>query len=219
LSVDPLVDETGQPYAYTEDDPVDLTDPSGLIAIDAQSDSLAPICSDAVPYQPQTGVWVTADILSGTGGGGEADVGAGGGPVGNTGSEPTPGASPADEDASPPRFIAEPNGTVIDRDAVSDTISMQRQLRHVAGTAQYNSGGYFVTASDAQTVLDDFHSGEAEVLGTTRGGGIIVRDPSVLGFNNSQGTSWYDQPTDVFVIKGTSRVSVFPTSPLARGSG
>jgi RHS repeat-associated protein len=30
LSVDPAVDETGQPYAYTGDDPVDSTDPMGL---------------------------------------------------------------------------------------------------------------------------------------------------------------------------------------------
>jgi RHS repeat-associated protein len=32
LSVDPLVDETGQPYAYTGDDPVNRVDPSGDIA-------------------------------------------------------------------------------------------------------------------------------------------------------------------------------------------
>ena len=30
LSVDPLVDETGQPYAYTGDDPVNANDPMGL---------------------------------------------------------------------------------------------------------------------------------------------------------------------------------------------
>jgi hypothetical protein len=30
LNVDPLVDETGQPYAYTGDDPVNGTDPLGL---------------------------------------------------------------------------------------------------------------------------------------------------------------------------------------------
>jgi hypothetical protein len=30
LSVDPLVDETGQPYAYTGDDPVNAIDPLGL---------------------------------------------------------------------------------------------------------------------------------------------------------------------------------------------
>jgi hypothetical protein len=30
--VDPLVDETGQPYAYTGDDPVNGVDPSGLMA-------------------------------------------------------------------------------------------------------------------------------------------------------------------------------------------
>jgi RHS repeat-associated protein len=30
LSVDPLVNKTGQPYAYTGDDPVNDTDPSGL---------------------------------------------------------------------------------------------------------------------------------------------------------------------------------------------
>ena len=32
LSVDPLVDETGQPYAYTGDDPVNALDPSGAAA-------------------------------------------------------------------------------------------------------------------------------------------------------------------------------------------
>jgi len=31
LSVDPLVDETGQPYAYTGDDPVNNSDPTGMI--------------------------------------------------------------------------------------------------------------------------------------------------------------------------------------------
>ena len=30
LSVDPLVDQTGQPYSYVGDDPVDNVDPSGL---------------------------------------------------------------------------------------------------------------------------------------------------------------------------------------------
>ena len=30
LSVDPLVAETGQPYAFTRDDPLNLTDPLGL---------------------------------------------------------------------------------------------------------------------------------------------------------------------------------------------
>jgi RHS repeat-associated protein len=33
LSVDPLVDETGQPYAYAGDDPVNETDPTGLWCI------------------------------------------------------------------------------------------------------------------------------------------------------------------------------------------
>jgi uncharacterized protein RhaS with RHS repeats len=33
LSVDPLVAETGQPYAYTADDPVNGTDPLGLITL------------------------------------------------------------------------------------------------------------------------------------------------------------------------------------------
>jgi RHS repeat-associated protein len=35
LNVDPLVDETGQPYAYTGDDPVNGTDPSGESGISA----------------------------------------------------------------------------------------------------------------------------------------------------------------------------------------
>ena len=33
LSVDPLVDVTGQPYAYTGDDPVNESDPSGLATL------------------------------------------------------------------------------------------------------------------------------------------------------------------------------------------
>jgi RHS repeat-associated protein len=33
LSVDPLVDETGEPYAYAEDDPVNSSDPTGLWCI------------------------------------------------------------------------------------------------------------------------------------------------------------------------------------------
>src|SRR5205085_6048551 len=30
LSVDPLVDQTGQPYAYTADSPLNMVDPTGL---------------------------------------------------------------------------------------------------------------------------------------------------------------------------------------------
>ena len=43
LTVDPLVDETGQPYAYTGGDPVDATDPTGRF-FQPGRDSMA--CSD-----------------------------------------------------------------------------------------------------------------------------------------------------------------------------
>lgn len=33
ISVDPLVDDTGQPYAYAEDDPIDSSDPAGLASL------------------------------------------------------------------------------------------------------------------------------------------------------------------------------------------
>jgi hypothetical protein len=112
----------------------------------------------------------------------------------------------------PPRFITTGAGTTIDRLAVSTSISAQRQGRHVLGARQYGGGSYFNSADDAQRVLDDFHSGSAQVLGV-KGNDIVVRAPNVTGFNHNPGAGFPDQATNVFFIKGSSSPSVVPYNP------
>lgn len=125
----------------------------------------------------------------------------------------TPSATLVATEAVPPRFITTGAGTTIDRASVGTAISAQRQGRHLAGASQYNGGGYFNSLDDAQGVLDAFHSGSAQVLGTTRSGNIVVRVPGVTGFNNNPAAGFVDQATDVFFIKGSSSVSVVPANP------
>lgn len=62
-------------------------------------------------------------------------------------------------------------------------------------------------------MLDAFHSGDATVLGAARGGGVYVEYDGVTGFNNNPGAGYIDQPTNIFMIKGTSSVSFVPVSP------
>ena len=50
LNVDPLVDETGQPYAYTGDDPVNAIDPLGMITCGGWL-SWVPGCGTATAVQ------------------------------------------------------------------------------------------------------------------------------------------------------------------------
>lgn len=112
---------------------------------------------------------------------------------------------------APARFI-DAGGTVIDRSSIRTAISTQRQGRHIVGDPLYNGGSYFNAADDAQRVLDDFHSGAAEVLGI-KGNDIVVRTSNVTGFNHNPGAGFPNQPTNVFFIKGSSSPSVVPYNP------
>ena len=67
--------------------------------------------------------------------------------------------------------------------------------------------------SDAQAVLDAYHSGEATVLGQSRAGHVIVRYDQVTGYNNNPRAGYADQPTHIFLIKGASSPSIVPTTP------
>jgi RHS repeat-associated protein len=103
-------------------------------------------------------------------------------------------------------------------DAVDGRISRQAQARHIGGTPEWTArgqGGYFAEAADAQAVLDAVKSGTAQVLGRTANGQLLVRFDGVTGFNNNPAAGFVDQPTNVFIVKGTSKVSVVPTSPGA----
>jgi RHS repeat-associated protein len=109
------------------------------------------------------------------------------------------------------RFI-DSGGTILDRASINTTISTQRQGRHVKGAREYRGGSYFSSADDAQRVLDDFHSGAADILGV-KGNDIVVRTPNVTGFNHNPRSGFYSQPTNVFFIKGSSSPSVVPYNP------
>jgi len=66
--VDPLVDETGQPYAYTGDDPVNGVDPTGQISagtICGEDGPKSAACQGAIQISAQVGKEVAANQVSG----------------------------------------------------------------------------------------------------------------------------------------------------------
>ena len=67
--------------------------------------------------------------------------------------------------------------------------------------------------SDAQKILDGFRNGSATIIGKTKNGFPIIRYNKVTGFNNNSGAGFINQPTNVFIIKGTKSPSIVPTNP------
>jgi RHS repeat-associated protein len=96
---------------------------------------------------------------------------------------------------------------------LNKTISLQKQARHIAGTAKAG-GGYLNSVDDAQAVLNAVHSGEATFLGTSKAGHQIFRFNGVTGTNVNLGAGITGQPTNVFMIKGTTSPSIVPTTPF-----
>jgi RHS repeat-associated protein len=84
-----------------------------------------------------------------------------------------------------------------------------RQYRHVAGK-DYKGGGYLNSFKDAETVLSGFHSGAANIIGKTKNGHLIIIFKGVTGTHVSGGKT---QVTNTFLIKGTAKPSIVPTTP------
>lgn len=95
---------------------------------------------------------------------------------------------------------------------ISKSISVQKQARHIMGTAK-QGGGFLSSTADAQKILDAVHSGEAVFLGTTKAGQPVFRYSGVTGTNLNVGLN-INQPTNVFIVKGTVSPSIVPTSPM-----
>ncbi|WP_264595544.1 hemagglutinin repeat-containing protein [Sphingobium sp. B12D2B] len=95
------------------------------------------------------------------------------------------------------------------------TISRQKQERHVNGGRDKDpdAGGEMASLSDAQAVLDAYHAGNATIVGKTVQGDPIVQVDGIVGINKNAGSGYDNQPTNIFIIKGTKSVSVVPTSP------
>jgi RHS repeat-associated protein len=101
---------------------------------------------------------------------------------------------------------------------LGSAVSRQRQLRHILDADEWVSrgqGGYFKSLDDAQAVLDATHNGAANILGRTRNGDLLVHFEAVTGYNNNVAAGYLNQPTNTFIVKGTSNVSVVPTNPQA----
>jgi len=96
---------------------------------------------------------------------------------------------------------------------LSKIVSVQKQARHLAGTAK-QGGGFLNSVDDAQAVLDAVHSGQATFLGTSKTGHQVFRFNGVTGTNVNLGAGIGGQPTNVFIIKGTVSPSIVPTSPF-----
>ena len=102
---------------------------------------------------------------------------------------------------------------------VSARLAEQAQISHghISATPKGpldSSGSYFTTIDDAKAVLAAYQAGDAEILGLSSGGDmVVVRVPSVTGYNQNVGSGYLNQPTDTFLIKGTTKVSVVPTTP------
>jgi hypothetical protein len=104
---------------------------------------------------------------------------------------------------------------------ISQRLSSQRQQRHLIDRDTFKPpvnvtgrpAGYFLRQGDAERVLEACHRGTAEYLGFSRQGNIVVRVRGVLGFHCSPLRGFLNQPTHVFMIKGTRHPSVVPTSP------
>lgn len=99
---------------------------------------------------------------------------------------------------------------------LSKTVSSQKQLRHLAGTPENvkNGGGFMNSVSDAQSVLDAVHTGKATFLGTNKAGFPVFLFKGVTGTNVNVGAGITGQSTNVFIIKGTTSLSVVPTNPF-----
>lgn len=107
--------------------------------------------------------------------------------------------------------------TVDGAPSLNSEIAAVKQARHIKDTPQWSrtKGGYLTSLRDAQQVLDALHSGEAAVIGKTSNGHLVVRYNGVTGYNNNPGAGYLDQPTNLFIIKGTTNPSIVPTSPGA----
>ena len=112
----------------------------------------------------------------------------------------------------PPMLLPETTQTSLEN-GLSSRVSQQRQFRHMLGRPEYRGGGYLENINDAQSVLDAYRSGRTTVLGKSEQGFPVVRYEGVTGTNVNPGAGFPNQPTNVFMIKGTSRPSIVPMSP------
>ncbi|ACE05828.1 hypothetical protein Aasi_0412 [Candidatus Amoebophilus asiaticus 5a2] len=96
--------------------------------------------------------------------------------------------------------------------SLNKRISIQKQARHVAGTAEKGKG-FMHSLEDAQAVLDAIHAGKAEFIGVSKAGHQVFRVNGITGTHVNVREKVIGQRTNVFAIKGTINPSIVPTKP------
>jgi hypothetical protein len=86
-------------------------------------------------------------------------------------------------------------------------------MMHIAGRNEYRGGGYLNSLDDAQNVLDAYRSGSITILGKSKQGFPIVKYEGVTGTNVNIGAEISNQPTNVFMIKGTKSPRIVTMNP------
>ena len=91
----------------------------------------------------------------------------------------------------------------------------QSQRKHIKGDSQHKHGSYFNNTQEAQEVLDAFHDNKATIVGYNKQNQPIVKYNGVSGTYSTTNKDrvTYTAPTNYFIIKGTKKVSVVPTTP------
>lgn len=126
-----------------------------------------------------------------------------------------PATTPSQVGAPQPTPPSQPSSatlTVNDFPPVATQVS-QKQLRHVLGRPEYRGGGYLNSVDDANAVLKAYHSGNAVILGKSAQGFPVIRVDHIAGTNVNLSAGFQNQPTNVFMIKGTQSPSVVPMNP------
>lgn len=107
----------------------------------------------------------------------------------------------------------------IQRLANSRSTLANSQRRHIAGTPEYlarnsGQGSYFTNLNDAQSIYAAIRNGTAELLGFKGSGSDpVFRYTGVTGFNNNPRAGFFDQASNLFWLKGTSKPSLVPITP------
>ncbi len=123
--------------------------------------------------------------------------------------EPKPNPAPTPQPQPKPNPVPKP--TPPDLTGFSNRVSAQKQKRHLKGSN--GNKGYLNSQKEADEVYDAIKNGNATYLGTTSQGHHVYRYNGVTGFNNNPGAGYTNQPTNVFMLKGSSSPSIVPTNP------
>ncbi|WP_167384874.1 RHS repeat-associated core domain-containing protein [Amycolatopsis tolypomycina] len=127
------------------------------------------------------------------------------------------GAAALGKNMKTPSFLTNSKGVTISIPQIGSALSLQRQGRHIMGDRLYSGKSYFRSMQEAQEVFDAYKSGNVRVLNVLPSGNVIFRYDGVVGYNHNPANNFPNQPTNIFMMKGTQSPSIVPTNPKLGG--